>query len=113
MHTLACGKYSSNVVQACLMGGSKEQRRAVIEALCSPSYTLHLATHVFGNHVMQNALAVAEPDQRARLNGLLVPSAEGLRANVYGQHVERALRMPQSELLGWVEERYTTMRGTA
>jgi hypothetical protein len=56
-------KFSSNVVEQCLMHGSEPVQRAMVEELANGDCVRLLVTDSFGNYVIQRALAVGQEPQ--------------------------------------------------
>ncbi|KAI7838204.1 hypothetical protein COHA_007998 [Chlorella ohadii] len=90
--TLAQHKYASNVVEACLKHGRPAHRDAIVdnmvrEAGMRPASLVTLMRDQFGNYVVQRALDVATPSQRAALLATIQPHLESLRKYTYGKHI--------------------------
>ncbi|PRW20331.1 pumilio-like protein isoform A [Chlorella sorokiniana] len=90
--TLAQHKYASNVVEACLKHGRQAHRDAIVdtmvrEAAVRPTCLVTLMRDQFGNYVVQRALDVATPAQRAALLATIQPHLEALRKYTYGKHI--------------------------
>jgi hypothetical protein len=56
-------KFSSNVVEQCLMHASEGMQSVMVEELANADAVRHLVCDSFGNYVIQRALAVAKEPQ--------------------------------------------------
>ena len=80
-------KYSSNVVEKCLVKAPMEIRTQMLLEISEPEVTQVLLFHRFANYVVQRALKVAAPAERALLVAAIRPHAPGLMHNAGGRRI--------------------------
>ena len=80
-------KYSSNVVEKCLAKASMDIRARMLQEISVPAVMQVLLFHRFANYVVQRALKVATPDERALLVAAIRPHASGLMHNAGGRRI--------------------------
>jgi hypothetical protein len=108
--TLSKHKFASNVVEKCVQYGGYEERRQLIDEVCTmkPQEGI-LPLHVmmkdqFANYVVQKMLDTADHNQRDRLITLLKPQMNQLKKYTYGKHlitkVEKILAQTEKEQRG-------------
>jgi len=70
---LCTGKFSSNVIEKCLQVAEEETKVSMLDELMDSELLPQLLNDRFANFVIQTALDVANPDQRAKLVKLILP----------------------------------------
>ncbi|EFN51026.1 hypothetical protein CHLNCDRAFT_28462 [Chlorella variabilis] len=90
--TLAQHKYASNVVEACLKHSGQAHRDAIVDQMiresgARPAALTALMRDQYGNYVVQRALEVATPPQRAALLAAIKPHLDALKKYTYGKHI--------------------------
>ena len=80
-------KYSSNVVEKCLVKATPDIRARMLLEISEPAVMQVLLFHRFANYVVQRALKVATPAERALLVAAIAPHAPGLMHNAGGRRI--------------------------
>eukprot|EP00808_Paulinella_micropora_P004975 g78402.t1 len=79
---LSCQKYSSPVIEKCLLLGNATLRSTILGEILQPRVLLELLQDSYGNYVMQHVLQVVRPAESALLREKIRPLAHSLRRNV-------------------------------
>merc|ERR1719238_2545197 len=99
---LACGQFSSNVVEKSLVVLSKDEKAMIIKAFLGapddPQRLARMVNHRFANYVVQRLLDSAdEPERQEAFCKLVLESADAstltqLKKSNYGKHILQKLR---------------------
>merc|ERR1719453_2404913 len=99
---LACGQYSSNVVEKSLVVLNKDEKSKIIKAFLGdpddPQRLSRMVNHRFANYVVQRLLDSAEQPERQEVFCKLVMDCEDhstlnqLKKSNYGKHILQKLR---------------------
>ena len=89
-------KFASNVVEKCVAYGSPEERRMLIEEVCTVKADGVMPLHVmmkdqFANYVVQKMLDVSNPEEKDLLITRLKPHLASLKKFTYGKHLITSL----------------------
>jgi pumilio RNA-binding family len=95
---LSTQKFSSNVVEQCLMHGTAEMQRVLVEELCSIETIRGLIGDQFGNYVIQRALAVAKEPEFSRFVELIRPCMAWLKETSAGCRIGQKLMKKYPQL---------------
>jgi len=88
---LSTQKFSSNVVEKCLHVSDPNTRAWMIKELTESEHLKALIQDPFGNYVIQTAMTVAEPPQRAKLVEGIKPFLFALRNTPYGKRIQNKI----------------------
>jgi len=85
---LSTQKFSSNVVEKCLIVGQPMTRLWMIMELTESEQLHNLIQDPFGNYVIQTAMKVADPAQHCKLMEQIKPYLPALRNTPYGKRIQ-------------------------
>eukprot|EP00764_Aduncisulcus_paluster_P011954 gnl/Carplike_NY0171/4893_a6666_274.p1 GENE.gnl/Carplike_NY0171/4893_a6666_274~~gnl/Carplike_NY0171/4893_a6666_274.p1 ORF type:complete len:630 (+),score=157.33 gnl/Carplike_NY0171/4893_a6666_274:17-1906(+) len=85
---LSTHKFSSNVIERCIVVGTDEQKRIIIDSIIESLGVL--VSDKFGNYCVQRALEYGTPEQKSKLMHL-IQSDSSLRIQKYSAHLVRAV----------------------
>lgn len=88
---LSTQKFSSNVIEKCLGVADEKVKVQLIEELTQPATLQCLLQDPYGNYVIQTALSLARPQQRARLVEEIKPLLPALRNTPYGKRIQNLI----------------------
>jgi hypothetical protein len=95
---LSTQKFSSNVVEQCLLQGSEPIQRALVVELCNIDTVRALIADQFGNYVIQRALGVAQEPEFSRLVELIRPCMAHLKETAAGCRIGQKLTKKYPQL---------------
>jgi len=81
-------KFASNVIEKCVQYGNEEQRKWLIDEICSDPNGLEIMMKdQYANYVVQKILDVCDAEQRERLITQIRPHIASLKKYTYGKHI--------------------------
>jgi len=88
---LSTQKFSSNVIEKCLLVAPQEARALMIEEVIESPNLIHLLQDPFANYVIQTSLSVSDPNQHAKLVQAIKPHMALLRNTPYGKRIQNRI----------------------
>eukprot|EP01090_Pellita_catalonica_P002347 TRINITY_DN1193_c0_g1_i1.p1 TRINITY_DN1193_c0_g1~~TRINITY_DN1193_c0_g1_i1.p1 ORF type:complete len:858 (-),score=98.20 TRINITY_DN1193_c0_g1_i1:118-2691(-) len=88
---LSTQKFSSNVVEKCLMVGNTMTRSWMIVELIESGQLEMLIQDPFGNYVIQTAMNISDPTQHQKLVEGIKPHLHTLRNTPYGKRIQNKI----------------------
>lgn len=89
--TLCMQKFSSNVMEKCLIISAEGLRNEFVESMLTSGRLGELVLDPYGNYVVQKALVVCSPLQLARFSELIRPMMPQLRNTPFGKRIQSKL----------------------